>query len=98
MLISWLFFRAQDFSQAWYFLDSFVHWQGSELGDRFLGITLSFAALVALLDGLEYFTRSHVWLLRLRPAATVGLCTAAMIVVMLFMATVEPLPFVYFQF
>ena len=98
VLLTWLFFRAADFDQAWYFLDQFAHWQGSELAGRFLGITLAFGAMMVLLDSLEYFTRSHVWLLKLRPAATAGICTAVMIVVLLYMATVEPMPFVYFQF
>ena len=49
VLLTWLFFRAVDFDQAWYFLDSFVHWQGSDLAGRFLGITLSFMGMVVLL-------------------------------------------------
>jgi len=98
VLLTWLFFRAVDFGQAWDFLQSFAHWQGSELSGRFLGIVLSFGFMIVLLDALEYFTGSHVWLLRLRPAATAGICTAAMVVVLLYMATVEPMPFVYFQF
>ncbi len=98
VLLTWLFFRAADFDQAWYFLDQFAHWQGSELSGRFLGIVLSFGGMMVFLDCLEYFTRSHVWVLKLRPAAAAGICTAVMIVVLLFMATVEPMPFVYFQF
>ena len=98
VLLTWLFFRAENFSQAWYFLDSFVHWQGSELSMRFLRITLGFGGMMVLLDGLEYFTRSHVWLLKLRPPVAAGLCTAVMVVVLFYMATVRPMPFVYFQF
>ena len=98
VLLTWLFFRAEDFAQARDFLQSFVHWQGSALAGRFLGITLAFMAMVVLLDALEYFSRSHVWPLRLRPAVAAGLGTAAAIVVVLYMATTEPMPFVYFQF
>jgi D-alanyl-lipoteichoic acid acyltransferase DltB (MBOAT superfamily) len=98
VLLTWLFFRAENFDQAWYFLTSFVNWESSELAGRFLGITLSFAGMVALLDSLEYFSRSHVWLLRLRPPVAAGIGAAAMAIVLLFMATTEPMPFVYFQF
>ncbi len=98
VLLTWLFFRAADFDQAWHFLDSFVHWESSELAGRFLSLTAAFVALTMLLDALEYATGSHVWPLRLRPAVAAGLCTAIMIVVLVSMATTEPLPFVYFQF
>lgn len=98
VLLTWLFFRAEDFDQAWYFLSSFANWQGSELAGRFTGITLSFMAMVVLLDCCEYFGRRHDWLLRLRPSVAWGLGTAAMILVVLYMATTDPMPFVYFQF
>jgi len=98
VLLTWLFFRAEDFGQAWYFLGSFIDWQGSELTPRFLGITVSFMAMVVLLDCLEYFSRSHAWLLRLRPPVAAGVGTAVMVVVLLYMATTRPMPFVYFQF
>jgi len=98
VLLTWLFFRAENFDQAWYFLGSFVNWQSGALDGRFTGITLSFMAMLVLLDSCEYFGRSHVWPLRLRPAVAMGLGAAAMIVVVLYMATTEPMPFVYFQF
>ncbi|MFO7652981.1 MAG: hypothetical protein R6X25_04075, partial [Candidatus Krumholzibacteriia bacterium] len=98
VLFAWLFFRAESFEQAWYFLDRFVHWQGSGLGDRFLVITAAMAAMVLLLDILEYASRSHVYLLRLRPPVTAGVCTAVMLVVGLYLAVNKPLPFIYFQF
>ncbi|MBD3220474.1 MBOAT family protein [bacterium] len=98
VLLTWLFFRATSFDQAWYFLDSFVHWETSALAGRFLGITLSFVGMVVLLDALEYFSRSHVWPLRLPRGVAAGMGAAAMVVVLLYMATTEPMPFVYFQF
>ncbi|MEZ4386374.1 MAG: MBOAT family O-acyltransferase [Candidatus Krumholzibacteriia bacterium] len=98
VLLTWLFFRARNFDQAWDFLTAFVHWQGSALGPRFAGITLSFLAILMLLDGLEYGFRSHVWPLRLPRPVAGGLGVAATILVVLYMATTEPMPFVYFQF
>ena len=55
-------------------------------------------ALTVLLDALEYRTRSHVWPLRLQPPVAAGLGTATAVVVLIYMATTDPLPFVYFQF
>lgn len=98
VIFAWLFFRAADLAQVGYVLDQFVHWQGSDLTGRFVTITASFLAMMLLLDGLEYATGTHAWLCRLRPAAAAGICTAAMIVVALYLATVDPMPFVYFQF
>ncbi len=98
VLLTWLFFRAADFDQAWFFLQSFVHWEGSALAGRFLSLTVAFVALTLLLDVLEYATGSHVWPLRLRPSVAAGFCTATAVVVLIVMATTEPLPFVYFQF
>ncbi|HOX26101.1 MAG TPA: MBOAT family O-acyltransferase [Candidatus Krumholzibacteria bacterium] len=95
---AWLFFRAESLDQVSYFLAQFASWRGSELTGRFAVITASFLAMTLLLDALEYATGSHAWLLKLRPAAAAGICTAAMAVVVLYLATVDPMPFVYFQF
>jgi D-alanyl-lipoteichoic acid acyltransferase DltB (MBOAT superfamily) len=99
VLLTWLFFRAQTFGQAFYFLDQFVHWQGNDLLPRLTGICLTFLAAVLILDVAEYATRSHVYLYKLRSRpAVAGVCTAMLLLVILYMATAKPLPFVYFQF
>ncbi|MHB8078594.1 MAG: MBOAT family O-acyltransferase [Candidatus Krumholzibacteriia bacterium] len=96
--LAWLFFRAASLAQVRYFAASILHWQGSDLAGRFAVMILVFAAVLLALDLAEYRTRSEVWLLRLRPPVTAGVCTALLIVVGLYMATTKPLPFVYFQF
>ena len=95
---AWLFFRANDLGQVGYFLRQMVHWQGSDLTGRFALIVLGFGLMVLALDLAEYLTRSELYLLRLRPAVTAGVCTAVLIVVGLYLMTNKPLPFVYFQF
>jgi alginate O-acetyltransferase complex protein AlgI len=95
---AWLFFRSKDLGQVGYFLRQIVHWQGSDLTGRFAVIVLSFGAMVLALDLLEYFTRSELYLLKLRPAMTAGICIAVLTVVALYVATNKPMPFVYFQF
>jgi D-alanyl-lipoteichoic acid acyltransferase DltB (MBOAT superfamily) len=98
VMFAWLFFRAENLAQVGYFLDQIVHWQGSELSGRFAAITASFMGMMVFLDLLEYKTGTHAWLLKLRPAVAAGVCIAAMAVVALYLATVDPMPFVYFQF
>jgi len=95
---AWLFFRAESPRQAAYFLGQFVNWQSSELAGAFFLIVLAFGSVVLLIDLIEYITRSDVFLLKLPPAVTAGVCTAIVIVVGLYLLTTKPLPFVYFQF
>jgi alginate O-acetyltransferase complex protein AlgI len=95
---AWLFFRASDLGQVGYFIRQTIHWQGSDLTGRFVVIVLSFGLMVLALDLVEYFTRSELYLLKLRPAMTAAICVAVLVVVGLFLATNKPLPFVYFQF
>ena len=95
---AWLFFRAKDLGQVGYFFRQMFHWQGSDLTGRFVAIVLSFGLMVLALDLLEYFTRSELYLMKLRPAVAVGVGLAALVVVGLYLATNKPLPFVYFQF
>jgi D-alanyl-lipoteichoic acid acyltransferase DltB (MBOAT superfamily) len=95
---AWLFFRARDLGQVGYFLRQMVHWRGSDLTGRFVAIVLSFGMMALALDLIEYFTRSELYLLKLRPAMTAAICVASLIVIGLFLATNKPLPFVYFQF
>ncbi len=98
VLFAWLFFRARDIAEVRYFLNHLVHWQGSDLTGRFALIVASFVLMIFVLDIIEYTTRSEVYLLRLKPAVTAGICVAIIVVVGLYMATTAPLPFVYFQF
>jgi len=99
VLFTWLFFRATDFGTAAYFLDSFVHWEGSPLTSRWLSISLSFMVMILLLDVIEYKTRHHDFLFQIpRRSLGFGISLAIMVVVFLYMSTSTPLPFVYFQF
>ena len=99
VLLAWLFFRARDFSQAGYFLNSFVHWEGSELTARWFVITASFVLVTLLLDLVEYRTGEHAFLLtRCNRTVAWGAGLALASVVLMYILTATPLPFVYFQF
>lgn len=95
---TWLFFRAESMQQVGYFIGQFIHWQNSELAGRFFMIVLAFGSMVLLLDIIEYISRSDLYLMKLRPAVTAGICAAVTIIVGIYLLTNRPLPFVYFQF
>jgi alginate O-acetyltransferase complex protein AlgI len=95
---AWLFFRSEGLHEVNYFLGQFLHWSGSEISSRLIVIILAFALVVFLLDIIEYVSRSEVYILRLRPMIAMGICTAVIIVVSLYMATNKAMPFFYLQF
>ena len=98
VLFAWLFFRAGSLNAAGDYLGRIVHWEPSELSARFLEIVLSFGTALLALDAAEYVTQTHALLLRLRTPVAAGIGAAFLIVIVMYMATTTPLPFVYFQF
>ena len=99
VLLTWLFFRAQSFEQAAYFLHKFVYWEYSALSGRFITIALGFLAMSTLIDILQYNSRAHTFLLRVsNPPVRWAVLSALMLISVIYMFVEEPLPFVYFQF
>ncbi|MBW7942381.1 MAG: MBOAT family protein [Candidatus Kuenenia stuttgartiensis] len=99
ILFTWFFFRVADFHTAIIFLQKMIYWESSEFTSRFLMITLAFSLMMLLFDVLEYYTRSHAFLLKIRnKGVVVGILTALIIVSFLFMFQNDALPFIYFQF
>ncbi len=99
VLITWLFFRAKDFTTIKIFFTKMIHWESSALSYRFLTITLTFLLVNLLLDILEYYTKRHTYVLKLKKREfAAGILTALILVTFTFMFQSEPLPFVYFQF
>jgi alginate O-acetyltransferase complex protein AlgI len=98
VIFAWLFFRSKDLGQVGYFLTHIFRWQSSELAGHFLMIVLAFGAMVLAADLTEYLTGNELWLLKLRPAMTAGICAAVWLVVGLYLMTNQPMPFLYFQF
>jgi D-alanyl-lipoteichoic acid acyltransferase DltB (MBOAT superfamily) len=98
VVFAWLLFRTGSLDAAGDYLRHIVHWESSELAGRFLGAVLWFGTVLLALDAAEYATQGHAFLLRLRPPVAVGISAAVLVVVVLYMATTKPMPFVYFQF
>jgi len=99
VLFTWLFFRASDFQTVSMFFSKMINWESSELTFRFVKIAFSFMALTLGIDLIEYYTRSHAFLLKipLKPIRY-GVMLPMFIIVLIYMFQAEPLPFVYFQF
>lgn len=76
-----------------------IYWESGEFTSRFVYITLAFAVVMLLFDVLQYYTRSHTFLLKIKNrGVVVGILAALMLLSFLFMFQSEALPFIYFQF
>ena len=99
VLLTWLFFRAQSFEQAAYFLNKFVYWEASPLSGRFIAIAMGFLCMSTLIDLLQYNYKAHTFLLKVsNPPVRWAVLSALMLISVVYMFVEEPLPFVYFQF
>lgn len=97
-LFGLLFFRAESFGDAWYFLNKFVFWQQGEYVSQVIRIVATYYLAMIGLDLIEYMTKDHAYMLRLRPPIRIGLYLAIAAVTLAYMFQAEPYPFVYFQF
>lgn len=99
VLITWLFFRAENFSQSFFIIGKFINWENGEFTMRFFRITVVFVFVVFLFDFLEYYTRKHSFLSLIRSLPIrFAVMSALFFVTLLYMFQSNPLPFIYFQF
>ena len=99
VLITWLFFRAESFPQAFLIIGKFISWEDGEFTMRFIRITGIFLAVVLTMDILEYYTRKHSFLTLIKSIPVrYAIMSALILVTMIYMFQSEPLPFIYFQF
>jgi D-alanyl-lipoteichoic acid acyltransferase DltB (MBOAT superfamily) len=97
-LFGLVFFRAQSFGNAWYILKKFIYWEPSKYTSQIVMIVFTYYLVTVAVDLIEYWTKDHAFLLRLRPAFRTGLYAATLCVTLLYLFQAEPYPFVYFQF
>jgi D-alanyl-lipoteichoic acid acyltransferase DltB (MBOAT superfamily) len=99
VLITWLFFRAESFSQAFLIIGKFINWENGEFTLRFIRITGIFLFVILVFDVLEYYTRKHSFLTLIRSIPVrYAVMSALLFVTLIYMFQSEPLPFIYFQF
>lgn len=97
-LFGLLFFRSENFSDAGYILKKFIFWEPGDFTGQVIRIVITYYVAILAMDVIEYVTRDHLYMLRLRPAYRIGLYIAIATVTLIYMFQAEPYPFVYFQF
>jgi D-alanyl-lipoteichoic acid acyltransferase DltB (MBOAT superfamily) len=98
VLITRVFFRSQDFDTAFYFLGQMVNWSWGEYPLRILKIIFAFVIVTMGIDLVEYFTKNHAFLLKLKPATRYAIMIVSWVMIILYLYQMKPMPFVYFQF
>ncbi len=99
VLLTWLFFRAQTFTEVITFFSKMLIWEESAYAIRFIKIAGAYLTMTLLLDMAEYVTKSHAFVLKIRSKPIrYGILAPLFIIVLMFMFQSEPLPFIYFQF
>ena len=96
--ISFLFFRAENFTSAMGMLSIIANWQQSELTYKFLNVLIAASVVTIVLDLLEMKYKSQAFLLKLKPSINYGISIALWIVILLYLITADKLPFIYAQF
>lgn len=98
VLLTWLFFRADSFSTAFYYLTKMFAFVDSSFPLRFVLITAMFGFLSTIIDFMEYSRKSHTFWLQLTPSIRYAFYTIMWFYSLLYMFQAEPMPFIYFQF
>jgi D-alanyl-lipoteichoic acid acyltransferase DltB (MBOAT superfamily) len=95
--VTWIFFRAESFSQAFDYLEGLVTLRSGTLIIREAAMLLFALALAIALDLIQRNMRSHTALQQL-PALVRGFAYGSMILLVILWSGGEPVPFIYFQF
>lgn len=99
VLVTWLFFRAESFPQVFLIIGKFINWEDGEFTQRFIRMTGIFIIVIFSLDILEYYSKRHSFLIKLKSVPVrYGILAGIFIVTLIYMFQSEPLPFIYFQF
>jgi alginate O-acetyltransferase complex protein AlgI len=98
VLLTWLFFRADSFDTAFYFLQQFVNWSPDPFTLRAIGIMAAYSILSMLIDIMEYYTEDHTFMLRYVPAVRYTVFAVTWIYSLMYLFQAPPMPFIYFQF
>ncbi|HKZ29351.1 MAG TPA: MBOAT family protein [Acidimicrobiia bacterium] len=95
--VTWIFFRAESFSQAFDYLEGLVTLRSGRLVVREAVMLLLALTLSMGLDLIQRNMRSHTALQRL-PALVRGFAYGSMILLVILWSGGAPVPFIYFQF
>lgn len=96
--VAWIFFRAESFGTAFYFIKNIFTWSPGGETLVILGIIVTYFAATAAIDLFERYTGDHAFLIRLTPPYRYGIIAASWFLTLIYLFGSEPMPFVYFQF
>jgi len=98
-MVTRIFFRAPTFQDAKLLINKLLIWEPSMLGERLVFMAVAYASISFFIDVLEYYTRSHTFILKIpSKAVRLGISLPLVIIVLVYMFQAKPLPFIYFQF
>lgn len=99
VLFTWLFFRSTSWDSTLIFFSKIYYWQPSEYTWLFTKIVFVYAFATYILDILEYKTRSHTYILKIKlKSISYAILASLLISTLIYMFQADPLPFIYFQF
>ena len=95
---AWIFFRAENFDNAFLILSKLFEFTSGEFTFRFIKILLSFAVVSFLIDYLESRWNSDSILSKIKPVIRYAISLAILIIVFSYLLTADKAPFIYAQF
>jgi alginate O-acetyltransferase complex protein AlgI len=98
VLLTWLFFRADSFDTAFYFIQQFINWTPDAFAYRAIWIMAAYSALSLFIDVMEYYTKDHTFMLRYAPAVRYTVFAVTWVYSLMYLFQAPPMPFIYFQF
>jgi hypothetical protein len=80
------------FSKIWY-------WESSEYALHFITIVAAYYVLTIILDFLEYYHDSHVYILKINSIGVrTGILATMFLITLMYLFQAGQAPFIYFQF
>ncbi len=96
--MSWIFFRANSFNEAFYFFQHIFIWNGTEFTLRIILIISTFYLVTFFIDFLEQHYRTHSFLLKLNNNFRYAFLLVNWVIILMYLFTSKQLPFVYSKF
>ena len=94
---AWIFFRAQNFTEAFEVIKGIFTLQGGDVAAGFVPLLIIVAAISLAIDLAQRNRETHTPMLALRPAAQ-GLLYGGFVLAIILFSGGEAVPFIYFQF
>jgi alginate O-acetyltransferase complex protein AlgI len=99
VVFTWLFFRATSLESTKMFFSKIWYWESSEYALHFITIVAAYYVLTLILDFLEYYHDSHVYILKIKSIGVrTGILATMFLITLMYLFQAGQAPFIYFQF